>query len=217
MLAMWLRNRRRRARALALGLLGLGLLTGRAAGAVTISLVQVSPAPPLVPGDTLTVDVTVSGLAANPNPTSHVAYDEAQLDFVSATFHPFLGVDLVNASSLPCTLANLDSVCDVLLDQTSSSGLVELGETSLWDTSVVDANQPASGVLATLVFEVQAPASSALSLTQLALWGSLVGGGEGALPATGVGLEVITVVPEPGTGALVLFGLLGLARRRRAS
>jgi hypothetical protein len=230
MLAMRLQTETKWRRALALAAGIAALVAAGPASAVTIALVNATLGPPITVGESITLELTVSGLGAAPNATSltafevRIAYNEALLDFVSVSFAPFLGIALVNANQQPCTLANLDEVCDVLLESASSSGLVKLGESSLWAPGVVNANQPASGVLATLTFAAQAAGSVTLSFPQISLTGTLSGVQEGTLPvsATSLALTIQAVpVPEPGTLALVALGCAVLARqaparRRRA-
>jgi hypothetical protein len=231
MLAMRLQTATRWRRALALAAAIAAIVAAGPASAVTIALVNATPGPPITVGESITLQLTVSGLGAAPNATSltafevRIAYNEALLDFVSVSFAPFLGIDLVNASLQPCTRANLDGVCDVLLESAKSSGLVKLGEASLWAPGVVNANQPASGLLATLTFAAQAAGSVNLSFPLLSLTGTLVGEHEGTLPASATSLvltiEPLVPVPEPGTLALVALGCAVLARqaparRRRA-
>ncbi|MCZ6783399.1 MAG: PEP-CTERM sorting domain-containing protein [Proteobacteria bacterium] len=54
------------------------------------------------------------------------------------------------------------------------------------------------------------------TLTQHVLLGTITGVTLGSLPFTESG-TTLNVVPEPGTGALVAFGLAALALRRRSS
>lgn len=223
MLAMRLQTDTRWRRALALAAGIAAFVAAGPARAVTIALVNATPGPPITVGESITLQLTVSGLGAEPNATSltafeaKIAYNEALLDFVSVSFAPFLGIDLLNASLLPCTLPNLDGVCDVLLDSASSSGLVTLGEASLWAPGIVNTYQPASGLLATLTFTAQAAGSVNLSFPLLSLTGTLIGEQEGTLPVSATSLALtIEAVPEPGTLALVALGCAVLARQAPA-
>ena len=209
--------------ALALAAATAALRGAGSAAAVSIALVNATPAPPITVGETVVVQLTVSDLGAAPNATSltafelEISYDEALLDFVSVSFEPFLGIELENASNEPCTFANLDGVCDVILAFASSSGLVELAETSLWAPGEINTYQPASGVLATLTFTAQGVGSVTLSPLQVSLTGTVTGEQEGTLSGTATSLT-LSIVPEPGTSLLVALGCAGLAAgaRRRA-
>lgn len=187
---------------------------------VVLDLVVVAPTPALLePGSSLFVDIAVSGLVAGDAPSLtafelDLGFDDTAIDFVALQFLPFgSGVSLVNGSGQPCTLANLDGVCDVLLDSLASVGNVNLAAASLVAPADVNAAQPASGVLASLEFLVQAPGTTTLAFTQIALSGTISGTSQGTLAASASPLG-LSVVPEPAT--LMLLSSVALALRRSA-
>jgi hypothetical protein len=185
--------------ALALGLL---LLAGGRAEAVSIGVVPSDTT--LVTGELLTVDVVVSGLGAGAAPTISsfdldLAFAAPQLSFVSIAFGTGLGTGAQVLSSFSL----------------QPGPLVDFAAASLLGTATLDATQPASFVLATLTFQAGAAGEVALAITQAVLANTIGAPGENQIPVdTLVGADV-TVVPEPGTLALVAAGLAALARRRR--
>lgn len=208
-MALRMRSRRRWLLAAAAGLWILA--AGDAARAVTISLAEVAPTPsPILPESSIFVELQFSGLVEGdaPSLTSFeidVAFDDALLDFVDLAWDPLLGQT--------CTLETFDSSCDTLAEFSSSTGLVELGASSLLDPATINANQPASGVLATIQLQAAAVGTSALTLPQVVLGGTITGTQEGTLSATASGLTLV-VTPEPGTLGLLLLGLAALRSSR---
>ena len=92
--------------------------------------------------------------------------------------------------------------------------MVEFAGASLVSPATVNANQPATGLLATLEFTAGNFGSTTPTLTQHVLL--VTGETLGSLLFTESG-TTLNVVPEPATGALVAFGLAALALRRRSS
>ena len=108
------------------------------AGAVTVALdldvVPPTPAAPQ-PGNSIFIEISVSGLTAGSAPSLmsaevEITFDDGALDWVAPTgtatpFDAYFGgVSLHNGSGDPCFLANLDATCDVILDWSSSAGVV---------------------------------------------------------------------------------------------
>lgn len=207
---------------------GLGaMLAAAAAQAVSLSLVAVPPTPdPIQSGDTVLVEIRIAGLGDGTDPSLtafslDITFTESVLDFVAFTYGPMLGTNTTNSVGAPCTLANLDATCDVLLKNpatVATPGKVSPEATSLFAPGDLDANQPAAGVLGTIEFLVHATANAALAFQDADLAGTLGGGSEGPLAATRSGLLLQAPpppVPEPGPGALLALAGAGLAWRRR--
>jgi hypothetical protein len=192
----------------------LSLVSGQAAQALTLSLVTVPPTPGTVtPGAPIFVQIQASGLTSPGAPSItafdlDLAFDDSRVDFVGLTFDP-LGMTT-------CTPATQTPECDAYADSTSSTGFVNLAVSSLLDPATINANQPASGPLATLHFLATGVGTASFSFTGVDVAGTIDGTTEGTLSATTVGLDVV-IVPEPGTACLILLGLSALSFLRKSS
>lgn len=188
----------RMAGALALAL----LLLGARAEAVSIGLVPSDTV--LLPGELVSVDVVVSGLGAGTTPTVSsfdldLAFGAPQLAFSGIVFGSGLG-----------------SGAQVLTSSTLLPGpTVDFSAASLLSSAALDLAQPASFVLATITFQAGAPGVSPLAITQALLANTIGGPGANQIPVDALVGASITVVPEPGTLALLALGLAALARRSR--
>lgn len=166
--------------------------------AATISLV---PAWPTVgASNAIAVDVVISGLGEGAPPTVaafdlDVTFDPALLQIVSVDF----GWDVFPDAGL--------SDWNLL----AGPARVDLAGASLFDDATLDAYQPASFMLATLHFFARTPGVAPLAISQAVLAAT----GGGALSRDLVGTSIEILVPEPGTVALLAFGLLLLRRRER--
>ncbi len=192
-------------------LLGTALLTAMLTVAAEGRAVVLSLEPAVFtanPGDSVTLDLTVSGLGNGAAPSLgafevNVTYDFTSLNFTGYTLGSSLGdVSLFEA---------LDST-------TTAAGLIDLTEVSLLSPADLDALQADSFVLATLDFTVTAGLapgqSTAVQISPLNL--SLVDGSSSSNPLSVTALNGAILsrqaspaggVPEPATLALVLTGL----------
>lgn len=184
------------------GLAGLVLLlvAGRAE-AVSIGLVP--SATTVASGQLVSVDVVVSGLGAGAAPTVSsfdldVAFAAPALGLAGVVFGTGLGTGaqvLTSVSVLP-------------------GPIVDFAAASLLSSATLDAQQPASFVLATLTFVAGPAGVSALSIAQAILADTIGGPGGNAIPIDELtGTEITVVVPEPATLALLALGLAALGRR----
>lgn len=167
-----------------------------------------SPSAAAVMGESVSVDIVVSGLG-NFSPDSlgafdvSVAYDPVVFAFSGYTLGAFLG-DLGSAESLDASLGD-------------SGGSLNIAQVSLLADADLHALQPGEFALATLDFDVLDLAIGATS--QLSFAGPLFSDtGGGALPATSGGPAIFVgraEVPNPSTVLLLLGGLLSLRAARR--
>jgi hypothetical protein len=196
----------------ALLLSALLLLAGAPGAAHAVSLAWVAttgnPAS-LTPGETLVVDLRISGLSAGAAPTLG-AWD------LTATFDParltFVGLGFGTALSAP-------GFPSLQLPVVSSPGQVQAAE-AVTSCPAVEAIQPASFTVYTLTFTAGSAGS-----TQLGLLDDPPGNPfdlvDCTLPtpmeivATPPTLDVVVQALEPGLTALLAAGLLGVAARRR--
>lgn len=184
------------------GALALVLLFANArAEAVSIGVV---PSATLVAsGQLVSVDVVVSGLGVGAPPTISsfdldLAFASPQLAFAGIAFGTGLGAAgqvFTSSSLLP-------------------GPQLDFAVASLLSSASLDASQPASFVLATITFQAGAAGDAALTLTQALLADTIGAPGSNQIPIGSLTGATITVVPEPGTLALVALGVAALARRR---
>ncbi len=156
-------------------------------------LIEFQPAAQMVKvGDSLGVDIVVSGLSAAGEIVSaydlDVTYDASILSATDVAFGPFLGSDLT------CFALSL---CSFSL---AVSGVVDIAEVSLLDDDMLAAIQPDAFTLATLFFEALAGGTSAFHFDMIDVKG------RNARP---IG------VPEPGTLWLLVTGLILIVLARR--
>jgi len=148
-------------------------------------------------GQTVTVDIVISGLSAGAPPSVgafdlDVSFDPAILLPIDVTFGSFLGTP------------GIDALTDFLL----SPGVVDLAEVSLLAPINLDAH-PASFSLATLSFVAVGVGTSPLAFSQIVVDDAF---GD-KIPTTGVDGS-ITGIPEPASALLSGAGLLLIALAR---
>jgi hypothetical protein len=165
------------------------------------------------PGETVTVELTIGGLhdgeaqIALESFDLDLSFDTSRLQFESLVFGSLLG-----------NPADEDETFLIGPGTPNETGVVVMGEFSFLDEASLLALQTPTFALAWLEFTVlDNPGPAELELINLTD-SSLGGVGGNALGddlATPAPL-VLTVLPEPASGALLGFGALLLARRRRA-
>ena len=183
------------------GLVALALL-GWAWRADAVSLSLVASQATVGIGGAVAVDVVIADLGLGVAPTLagfdlDITFDPAVLAFDSVAFGGDLGV---------LGLETLLPSVNLLAGPTR----VDLALASLLPDAVLDANQPASFVLATLHFTALGLGLSPLAIAQAVLANTP----GGAIPTTLAGTSIEVVVPEPASLALVALGLAALARRK---
>ena len=205
-----MKNARWRGAAVLLALLGLFTSPARAV------MIQFDPLHSDVGlGDRFGIDVIVSGLhgASGPQIVSafdlDVLYDASVLSAAAVEFGSGLG------------LPDIDALTSIWL----TPGRIDFASVSFLQASDLFALQDDHVVLARLFFDAVGVGTSALLFDSLSPPGVLLVGDDpySSLPLTHVGQGAVTVtahtsVPEPGTFALGLTGLLlaGVLRRRGA-
>ena len=179
-------------------LLGSGWLGG-ASEAWAVSLDFVPATQTVMLGDSVMVDLVISGLGNGVDPSVgdfdlDVTYDSSILTATGVTFGPFLG-------------DGIDSFQD---SDVLTPGLIDLAELSLlFDLS----GQPGSFTLATLSFNTVGVGTSALILTQVIVEDAFA---QDLSPTVGTGSITVETggptnpIPEPGTILLFGSGLAGL-------
>lgn len=189
------------------GGLGLALLLVCArAEALSIGLVASDLS--LLPGEQVTVDVVVAGLGAGAAPTLS-AFD-LDLDFAAPTL-TLVNVAFGSGLGTGGQVFNSTSLL--------SASVVDLAAVSLLASATLDAQQPASFVLATVTLQAVSPGLAGLALTQAVLADTSAVPGGNQVFVDSLGDASILVVPEPGTLALLASGtgLLAMRRSRRAA
>jgi hypothetical protein len=154
-------------------------------------------------GESVSVDLVVSGLAAGSAPSVgafdlDVTFDPLVLAASSVTFGSFLGDE---------------AQAQVLTSSALASGLVDLAAVSFLLPDELDALQPASFALATLFFSTLAAGTSPLTLSQVFVDDAL--GARLAVDTVGGSVSVSRAVPGPATLGLVGVGLLAWTLRGR--
>ena len=187
----------------------------QSAAALPITLTLVPSATTLTPGQTLTVDVIVSGLVdgalaeiALESFDLDLAFDTSRLLFVSRTFGSSLGDPNDGDETFVSPVGN-----------PNGTGVAQLSEFSFQTEAQLKALQSAPFTLATLEFQALALAGDAvLALANLDA-GSLGGVGGVSLSDTELTAPspiLVEILPEPGLLPLGAAALLALRRRSRA-
>jgi hypothetical protein len=177
------------------------------AGTAQALVIELVPADPTVSqGDTIEVDVVISGLDAGAPPSLgtfdlDLVFDPSILVPTAVTFGPFLGDPLV-----------LEAITGFAV----LPGLLDFFETSLLLPAELDALQPDSFPLATVSFTAAGPGSTSLIFSELIL-GDAFGDPLSATPSAGSVTVTPAPIPVPGTLFLLAPGLLMLVLRRRLS
>lgn len=190
------------------GWLPLALLLG-ASGAEAVSLAVTPVTSTVGTGQLVSLSIGIAGLGAGPDESLSACdltlrYDPLSLLPLNVLFGTALGVVGTEAFASWNVLGG--------------PARVDVAMASLLPSAVLDASQPASFVLATVVFQALAPGTSQVFLDRaiLADTSNVPGGNEisvdEALPA-----EVTVVIPEPASIVLVGVGLAALSARRRRS
>jgi hypothetical protein len=191
----------------AMGAVGLQAPFGATGGAVTLEVA--GPASPVRVGEVVEVEVLVSGLGEFAAPSLRafdldLAFDAGLFDFASVVFDAHLGIPGRIGSPGVQALAAYSE---------SSPGIVDVAETSLLGASALHALQPGAFRLAVVRFEVVAAGTSSIVFDQTILADT----GGAALPVEAASGWVLHAVPEPGSAALVGFGLaIGALFRTRS-
>ncbi len=161
------------------------------------------------PGDTVAIDLVVSGLGDFTAPalgafSAEIAFDPAAIAFSDYLLGGFLG----DATALE----SVDVSTGV------SAGIVGLGEVSFLASHLLEAQQPDWFILATLTFDILSLAPGQQTLLNI-LPGALLADANGAaLPVTATNnasLRAPLPAPAPATPLLFVTGLLALCVRRR--
>ncbi len=180
------------------------------ATAQAASILLQSDSPSAANGDSVTLDVLVSGLG-DFGPASLGAFD------LSIDFDP--GVFAFSSYTLGALLGDIDSGEALDASFGNIGTAINLAAVSLLSSVELHALQPSEFVLASVTFDVFDLAPGATS--SLGAFGVLLVDENGALlPVSQLGSfeftgSANTSVPLPATWLLVLAGVLGLHRRRR--
>jgi len=170
----------------------LGLLLAPPAHAVSLALTPATTVAAV--GDTVAIAIEIAGLAP-PTVSSFdldVGFDPTVLSFKTASFGTALGTggDVFTSAGL------------------LTASIVDVAEASLLPSSVLEATQPGSFVLATLIFQAVAPGVSALAISDalLADTSSVPGGNQISVDSTtGARVTVTAAAPVPEPAALLVF------------
>lgn len=179
-------------------------LAAAPASAVSIALAPATVTPE--PGATFAVELRVAGLGEGAAPSLGafdvtLSFDPAAVAFTSVSFDEFLG-------TIPA---------QAFADFTPGAGTLALASFSLLPTAALDALQPGSFRLATIVFEAVGAGPSAIDVTAALLGDGF--GGRLALATAPIGVQV-QPIPEPAAALAFGLGLAAVARasrRRRAA
>ncbi|CAG0972652.1 hypothetical protein GEOBC_01363 [Geobacteraceae bacterium] len=173
------------------GMVALVVCLLRIAPAGAVSLDFVPSQQTVDVGQSLSVDLLISGLGSSVGSFDlDVSFDPAVLFPTGVAFGPFLGDPALG---------------EALTDFIFLGGVVDLAEVSLLTSSELDALQPDSFTLATLFFDAVSVGSSGLEFSQ-----ALVDDASGIKLDLTTGSGGVNVVPEPGTFLLALCGLMGI-------
>jgi len=198
---------RMRMRLLWIGLVG--ILLAPEARAVSLALTPVSSLAAV--GGNVAIAIEISGLGDHTTPTLSsfdldISFDPTLLSFQSATFGSALGTGFdVFTSAAPI-----------------GPGSIDVAAASLLDSTTLDASQPGSFTLATLIFQAIAPGVSPLAIADaiLADTSSIPGGNQIFVDSFGAASVTVAPIPEPtallvfAAGVLLVRGGPGYLRKR---